>query len=273
MKVLIACIVFITTFIDPFKVNSQTIDTLVDVGGHQLHFNIIKGTGIPILFESGGGNDATVWSDVVKRLHDATDATLITYDRAGMGKSTIDTSNITILSEVKGLENGLKKLGYTNNIFLVAHSFGGAYATLFSSRNKNKIRGAVLLDITLPCFMTSEKAKELNKPYEKELPAFKKKAIGTYYLLVNYEKSIRLLSKTPFPANIPATVIGSDIPQFKGRDSVLWKSCQKTFGELPNHRYILAKKSGHDIYSDNPELVTTEIIKLHKQVSVQKKLE
>jgi hypothetical protein len=34
----------------------QTIDTLVDVG-YRLHFHIIKGKGMPILFEAGGGGD------------------------------------------------------------------------------------------------------------------------------------------------------------------------------------------------------------------------
>ena len=38
-----------------FVGQSQVLDTLIDVGGHRLHFNIIKGKGVPILFESGGG--------------------------------------------------------------------------------------------------------------------------------------------------------------------------------------------------------------------------
>jgi hypothetical protein len=40
-------------------VKSQTIDTLIDVGGYRLHFNIITGKGVPILFESGGGDDGS----------------------------------------------------------------------------------------------------------------------------------------------------------------------------------------------------------------------
>lgn len=36
---------------------SQTGDTLIDVGTHRLHFHIIKGKGLPIVFESGGGDD------------------------------------------------------------------------------------------------------------------------------------------------------------------------------------------------------------------------
>ena len=266
MKFLIVSLLLVISVLHSLQTKSQSIDTLIDVGRYKLHFNIVKGSGIPVLFESGGGYDGTVWSEIVKRLHDSIDATLITYDRAGMGKSGIDTNNISILSEVKGLETALSKLSYAKNIFLVAHSFGGAYAILFSARNEKKVKGAVLLDITLPCFMTEEKAKELLEPYKKELPELKEKSIGTYYLLMNYENSVALLSKTSFPPSIPATVISSDSTSFKGQDSILWKACQKALGELPNHHYLLAEKTGHYIHADNPQLVTDEIIKLYRQI-------
>tara|TARA_R110002020_G_scaffold47905_1_gene136822 strand:+ start:25371 stop:26186 length:816 start_codon:yes stop_codon:yes gene_type:complete len=270
MKVLNAILLFVLIIFHSFRSYSQTVDTLVNVGNYKLHFNIYKNSGIPVLFESGGGHDGAVWNEVVKKLRDSVNATLITYDRAGMGKSGIDTNDIDILSEINGLEIALKKLGYTNNILLVAHSFGGVYATLFSARNKNRVKGAVLIDVTLPCYMTPIRAKKATEPYKKELPTIKEKSIGTYYLLVNYEKSIDLLSKTSFPSNIPATVIGADFPPFKGENGILWKSCQKTFGELPRHNYILAEKSGHYIYLDDPELVTNEIIKLYRQTSAKK---
>ena len=47
---------------------SQTVDTLIDVGTHKLHFNIIKGKGIPIIFESGAGNEVTVWNELLNSL-------------------------------------------------------------------------------------------------------------------------------------------------------------------------------------------------------------
>ena len=101
---------------------SQSKDTLVDVGQYKLHFNIIKGTGTPILFESGSGNDGTVWKELIQPIADITGTTIITYDRAGLGKSeikTIDNNNNnndfeehSILDNVIALEEGLKKIGY-----------------------------------------------------------------------------------------------------------------------------------------------------------------
>src|ERR1700750_3074936 len=93
-------------------VQAQTIDTVIGVGGYQLHFKIIKGKGIPILFEAGGGEDATTWNKIIRPVAERTAATLITYDRAGFGKSTFDTTRHGIQNGMTGLETGLKKLGY-----------------------------------------------------------------------------------------------------------------------------------------------------------------
>jgi pimeloyl-ACP methyl ester carboxylesterase len=247
---------------------SQIIDTLVDVGGYKLHFNITKGKGVPILFESGGGDDASVWKDLRKYITDSIGTTLITYDRAGTGKSGIDTSKINILNEIKGLEIGLKKLRLFQNLYIVAHSFGGSYSTIFCSRNKKKVKGCVFIDSNLPCFMTAEKAKEIKGLYVKDLPMLKKEKIGVYYLLTNYEKSNELVRATIFPPNISVTVISADIPPYKGiagADSIQWKKCQKQFGELLSNRFVLAEKCSHYVFFDYPELVTDEIITMYRR--------
>jgi pimeloyl-ACP methyl ester carboxylesterase len=108
----------------------QDKDAFVDVGGDRLHFHIMQGRGVPTLFEAGGGDDATVWNDVLKPIADITGTTLIAYDRAGFGKSELNTAeqNIDkhgIRNGLEGLETALTKLGYTGNIMLVAHSYGG----------------------------------------------------------------------------------------------------------------------------------------------------
>jgi len=59
------------------SVQAQTIDTLIDVGGYKLHFNIIKGKGIPILFDAGGGEDATTWKKIIQPIAERTATTLI----------------------------------------------------------------------------------------------------------------------------------------------------------------------------------------------------
>src|SRR5215471_14901043 len=65
---------------------AEPIDRLIDAGGYRLHFQIIPGEGIPILFESGGGDDATVWKDMLPPVAAVTGSTVIAYDRPGIWK-------------------------------------------------------------------------------------------------------------------------------------------------------------------------------------------
>jgi len=48
-------------------------------------------------------------------------------------------------------------------------------------------------------------------------------------------------------------------------DSISWKACQRAFGSLPGHTYILAKGTSHQVYKDDPDLVNEEIIKLYRK--------
>lgn len=141
-RLLIMSLLFISV---STKGQSKNIDTLINVGKYKLHFNVFKGKGVPILFESGAGNDGSVWNNLLKPLHDSIGAPLITYDREGFGKSELDTAGLNIINEIKGLEMALKKLGFTNKYFLVAHSLGGNYAMVFTSEIAEKSKEVSLL--------------------------------------------------------------------------------------------------------------------------------
>lgn len=119
MKVPLVFTLVLVTFLNP-NAEAQTTDTLINVGNHALHFTITRGVGMPIIFESGAGNDGSVWSEVRERLSQRIDAPLITYDRAGFGTSEIDTNNINITSEVNDLQTGLNELTFNGDYFLVA---------------------------------------------------------------------------------------------------------------------------------------------------------
>ena len=257
-------------FITFFESNSQILDSLVDVGGYKLHFNIIKGNGIPILFESGNGDDGTVWKEILKPLAVSTGATLITYDRAGLGLSGIDTTKVNLLNEVKSLEIGLKKLGYNKNIFVVSHSFGSYYSTLFAERNNKKVKGVVFIDVLTSCFFSKKRAKETKDSVNSEdWKILKKEAIGLYYVLQNLESIYELTINNSLPLKIPATIIGAENPPqiVKENEKTEWIDCLKKYGELKNHNYVFAKNCGHKVWKDNPELVISEITKLYKKIN------
>jgi pimeloyl-ACP methyl ester carboxylesterase len=251
-----------------FTVQAQTIDTSILVGNHTLHFKIVRGNDLPILFESGNGDDGSVWEKVLQPLHEATGATLITYDRAGLGKSGIDTLHISFEQEIKDLEYALKKLGYTKDIFLVSHSFGGFYSTLLAHRNKKKIKGAVFIDVALPCFFTKEWSAGFVKTIgAQDWEMIRKYKTGLYYVLKHLEDISGYMLTKPLPGEIPVTLIAAEkiLPMVKPNEVNTWTTCLQSFGSLPNHQYVLAKNAGHKVWEDDAELVIREIVKQYKR--------
>jgi len=71
----------------------QSQDTLVDIGGYKMHFNIMKGEGTPILFEAGAGNDGAIWNNILDKIHKVTNfwnEELLTMRDNNFDISTID---------------------------------------------------------------------------------------------------------------------------------------------------------------------------------------
>jgi pimeloyl-ACP methyl ester carboxylesterase len=248
------------------SVQSQTLDTLVDVGGYKLHFVIFKGKGIPILFEAGGGEDATTWNKIIRPVARRTAATLITYDRAGFGKSTFDTTRHGIMNGMIGLETGLKKLGYDGNIMLVAHSQGGLYAQLYASRHPDKVKAAVLIDATTTCFYDEKRLAATQQMINHQnTDSLKASKPGSYYQGADFSNNIEQMRKFTFPTTMPVTDFVSDFPPFKDSTDINdWKRSHREFAATSSNRTgILASGCGHFIFNDNPPLVINVIVKVY----------
>ncbi len=242
-------------------------DTLVDLQSHQLHFSYAKGRGIPILFNSGGGSELGVWKDLLPVLHDSLGAPLICYERAGIGKSSIDTVGINFEQEIIDLEQALVQLGYPQETFVVSHSLGGAYAHLYAFRNPQRIPGAVFIDASLPCFETEERIQRtVDFMASFGMEKIRAAPPGFYYIFKNYRAINERVKEIGYPKGIATTVIGADQPpNSAGPDSLAWKACQKEFGQWPGHRYVFAKDCSHQVFADNPQLVIDEIVRLYRK--------
>lgn len=243
----------------------QAIDTAVDVGGYRLHFHIVKGTGTPILFESGGGDDATVWRDILAPLADITNATLITYDRPGFGKSGLDARRHGIVNGVIDLEKGLKTLGYDGNVVLVAHSLGGFNAMLYASRHPETVKAAVLIDANLACFFTSEHMAAARKSNEEAKAKYKDTKPGLSYLFGDFSDTIGVMRRTDVPPGIPVTdIVSEKTPLTEAADVSRWRLCHQQFvSAAPARRGITAYGTGHYVFRENPPLVINAIVEAY----------
>jgi pimeloyl-ACP methyl ester carboxylesterase len=252
------------TFLSTISLFSQQVDTLVDVGGYKLHFKIIKGKGTPILFEAGSMAYSSDWDTILPSIYKVTGTTLITYDRAGFGKSELNLADTTVLNHgiingVKELEIGLQKLGYDKNIISVCHSYGGFYSTLFAARNPDKVKYVVRLDANIVAAYTDDNLQKYH--------TFKfdmKKGLGLYYETVNFKNTVLLMRKTEFPSNIPVIDIIAGIPYHNKTEMQIieFEKAHIDFVNASTNRQLIkATGSGHDIKYENPNLVINSIVK------------
>ena len=247
---------------------NKVIDTLVNVGSHHMNFYIIKGQGIPILFESGAGDNGLVWEELANDVQEVTGTTVIYYDRSGFGKSELNPNHgkdeeFGIENGILELETSLKKIGYFNNLILVSHSYGGFYTTLLSARNPEKILYNIRVDANLAKQYTEDifiKAAEDNS-----IQDMKDEHLGMYYLGINFENTVRLMWQIEYPKSVPAIDIVSPIQRHHTDDE--WNLLIKTHEDFvkteSNRTGIVAYGSGHYIFKDNPGLVFNAIVQAY----------
>lgn len=250
------------------SIHSQTQDTLVNVGGYNMHFRIMKGEGTPILFEAGAGNDASVWHGILEKIHNVTGTTLITYDRSGFGTSELNPklkndADFGIENGIKELETGLSKLGYDNEIILVSHSYGGLYNLLYAHKYPKKVKSVVLIDVTLNNFWNEELLTMRDNMFDTSTIV---KPSGDYYMNANFNEIMRYMRSIEFPNNIPIINVFPE-NSFAGFPEVLsnrWRMLHKEFNHNKNNvENIIAYGSAHAVFQDNPGLIINTIIKAY----------
>lgn len=261
----------VLVFILSFSMHSQSLDTLVDVGGYNLHFNIIKGEGTPIIFEAGAGNDGSVWNNILRSINKVTGTTIITYDRSGFGESELnpnitEDSKFGILNGIKELETGLKILGFDDDIILVSHSYGGFYNALYASKHPKNVKHIILID-AVPNSFWNEKFLNMYHSDTIRKEDFQQ-SMGMYFLIKNYRETANIIRNIEFPSNIPITNIFSE-NSFPNEPEDLeynnrWLKLHNEFPDNhPNSLNIVAHGSAHYIFRDNPGLIINSIIKAY----------
>src|SRR5580658_5208174 len=122
------------------------VTQMIPRDGHNIAFHIQQGSLPVIVLDAGGGLDSSYWSALVPQLAKRTECEIITYDRAGFGRSDEVPGPWSVLSATDDLANGLQKLGATHNVILVSHSLAGEIATYLAWLHPQWISGVVLVD-------------------------------------------------------------------------------------------------------------------------------
>jgi pimeloyl-ACP methyl ester carboxylesterase len=261
------CFFLAAIFFIAFGGKGQSIDTLVAIGGSRLHFSIVSGKGMPILFEAGGANDGTTWKALLPDVSAATGAPLIVYDRPGFGRSSIDSGNHTIVGAIRELEEGLRRLGFNGPIMLVAHSLGGFYSTLYAYRNPDKVKGVVLIDANVIQFYTPKRVAFYAEIDDGEAEKWRDTHPGIYYIFKDFVHTLDVMRVSPFPEALPVTdIVSEKTPFLESADSLAWMRAHVEFDHAGrNRKGIVAYGAGHYVYRDSPLLTVDAILQLYKE--------
>jgi pimeloyl-ACP methyl ester carboxylesterase len=247
-------------------------DAKVDVGGYGLQFHIVQGKSPSILFEAGGGDDSSTWRDTLPTVARKTGARLITYDRAGFGQSDPDPVPYSITQEVQALEKGLERLQIRGDLILVAHSYGGFLAMLFTARNPSKVKGLVLIDANLAPFFTDALVGQLTvlqsgafEQVKKENPRM---GAALERMGSGFVETVHTMRDVTLPSSLKVTdIVQEKTPLPPPLDQAPWLQVHQEFDKAgPNRRGIIATGSGHYIMRDRPDLVVDEIAKMFQAV-------
>ena len=247
-------------------VDAQRLDTIVNARPYRLHFRLLRGKKPPILFEAGGGQDASQWDSIATAVHQRLGATVITYDRAGFGQSSFDTAGYTILQEIKSLESALRQFGYGNtSLLLVGQSLGAFYNRVYAARHPAQVKGIILVDPRIPSYADRRFARTyfqgLNrKDYEAEY-------MSLYYLLARMERTSDYVRRVALPASIPLLdIMAENGPFSEAKENERFKADQRNLVKgHRNRRLVYVKGTSHNIPHDQPALLIEQIVNFYQQ--------
>jgi len=234
--------------------------------GHRTAFHVTPGHLPVIVLDAGGGLDSSYWSALVPELAKQTGSEIITYDRAGFGASDEVKGPWDVKSATADLANGLRVLGATHDVVLVAHSIAGEIATYLARQHPDWIAGAVLVDANVPEFFTDHEIDRMNKIYAPIIAAAKAAppTNASRQLLAvsaSFTETARAFHKTSWPLSVPVTVIVSETTPFEApRDAQAWRDAHRQFAaRAANRQLVVADKSSHDVAHDRPDVIAKAI--------------
>jgi pimeloyl-ACP methyl ester carboxylesterase len=219
----------------------------IDVSGPLVRTRV-AGEGSPtVVFEIGLGGPLEEWAAVQPDV--ARFTRTVAYDRLGSDRGTGALTGGQIARE---LHTALTNAQMPPPYVLVGQSFGGIYNRIFAATYPEEVAGIVLLDPAQEHFI---EWMEVHHP-EHGLSATRR---DHWPEVAGIEATLgELKSMRPLP-DVPIIVVtGTRRGRDRLRDTLLpvWTEMHDEWvRNLPQGRHVLAKKSGHAIHIDEPELV------------------
>ncbi|GLQ89270.1 alpha/beta fold hydrolase [Dyella flagellata] len=237
--------------------------SVLNIDGNRIWVDKEGKGGVTVVFEAGFGNDSSVWAKIAPAIQGAGVQTVV-YDRAGMGKSSINTKKpYSIDNDAHILRMSLDDCSIKGPIIMVGHSYGGAISLLAASED-GRIKGVVLLDAVVPnAWPQSEVDKNL-KNMRAQYAEIREKAPELAKVAIPFAEAMPATAKEINAMRVPVDLPIIDVVAEKGQSdpesAAIWQNAHHAFtAHNPNRKYVFAAGSSHKVMLDKPDLVVKTI--------------
>jgi pimeloyl-ACP methyl ester carboxylesterase len=239
-------------------------DTLVDVGGYRMHLVVHRGTKpVTVVMESGGGDVIAGWAGVDSVLARRTGATVVAYDRAGLGGSGLGPVALTPRDQVRQLHEALERLGTPRARILVGTSYGGMMTLLHAHLYPAVVRGLVLVDPMNPRFVRSTGDFIYSTARRNEHPVTE--ADTAYNRVVEtFPGFVRDPDAGDGGLRVPIVVITAGTPWW-GKPEIerAWRASHEAMAAGgPDRRLVVAEGSRHLVAKEAPATIVEGVVSL-----------
>jgi pimeloyl-ACP methyl ester carboxylesterase len=256
-------------------------ETFIPVGASSL-FMMQAGQGKPIvILEAGAGEDSTTWKDIVPLV--AQFSQVVVYDRAGLGRSTGSLPPRTALHLVDDLHSLLQASQLQGPYLLVGHSLGALLCRLYTQQYRHEVIGLVLLDGPHPdqgkrfTHALIESGWQNHALVQPILNMASGVAPEHHPEGLDFAKSLIQVDQMQTFGDLPLIIVSSGKSQAEEMPDIpvqaalafdrAWNEMQYELTKLSTRgTHLTARKSGHYIHYDEPELVVEAIHQIIKSL-------
>jgi pimeloyl-ACP methyl ester carboxylesterase len=227
-------------------------ERFVDVNGSKFHIKEY-GKGNPtVIFENGIASPMDTWKSIPHSISNVSN--VLTYDRAGIGKSDTTSTKRTLPNMVHELRQILKKEKLEPPYIYVAHSMGSYLARYYSIHYPNEISALLLIDPSPDKLYDNYTEQEYKDFKDQGDKSFSNSNIGEKREWESYLDNRKYVQNASISDNIPLVIISATQWDFYAYHSELMNNNE-------NSKHLKVDGS-HDIHQENPELIVDLINEL-----------
>jgi len=241
--------------------NAKLIESKINLTTHSLTtFSVLSNTKHIIVFESGLGDDHTVWIQKNIAGQISTKWDVLLYDRAGYGKSEKGSTPRNINTLTAELEVVINAKANGRKVIFVAHSLGGMIVRDYAVKNPDKVAAILFVDPSHEVYNKPTQEIE-DMIYDSFKHANGADFGGTLEARELIEDSEYMAKVSSLP-NIPVVVISSmkTDETHSEADRLLWYNAHELLKNgVSDFNHISTTNSGHYIMIEEPDLVVSNL--------------